>query len=321
MYAMDRKSRTSRSATQDNSSEEFQLWKQICNSLMELEHIQKKAESVVKSLNDMRSTIRSDEGMSTTLLQRLKTQYRGGIELSSDETRGYEKRARYRFYMENSRLCMIRRQGVGRGDGGMDDSTHLIRFGFASRTITDVIEKLTVLTALREASELRAEKRKKKRKSEVDELRSSSSKKLKSVNRIHSPGTSVAARQLKQKDKNEEWILAVVINFYADKNKYQVEDVEQDEYGQKQKYMLPPRNVIPVPAPTDIHSIPGISPNQDVLALYPGTTCFYRAIVVHSPPISKDNGPIHYSVRFEDDNDEIKTVLKQHVLQIPKGKT
>jgi hypothetical protein len=35
----------------------------------------------------------------------------------------------------------------------------------------------------------------------------------------------------------------------------------------------------------------------------------------------QDNGPIHYSVRFEDDNDEIKTVLKQHVLQIPKGKT
>jgi SAGA-associated factor 29 len=62
---MDRKSRTSRSATQDNSSEEFQLWKQICNSLMELEHIQKKAESVVKSLNDMRSTSRSDEGIVT----------------------------------------------------------------------------------------------------------------------------------------------------------------------------------------------------------------------------------------------------------------
>lgn len=29
---------------------------------------------------------------------------------------------------------------------------------------------------------------------------------------------------------------------------------------------------------------------------------------------------MHYSVRFEDDNDEIKTVLKQHVLQVPKGK-
>lgn len=109
MYAMDRRSRTSRSATQENSSEELQLWTQICNSLMELEHIQKKAESVVKSLNDMRSTIRSDEGtvshdpptcpsdhsppldwslgMSTTLVQRLKSQYRGGIELSSDETR------------------------------------------------------------------------------------------------------------------------------------------------------------------------------------------------------------------------------------------
>lgn len=51
--------------------------------------------------------------------------------------------------------------------------------------------------------------------------------------------------------------------------------------------MLPPRNVIAVPAPADVKSIPGIAPDQVVLALYPGTTCFYRAIVVHSPPISK----------------------------------
>ncbi|KAI8336538.1 SGF29 tudor-like domain-containing protein [Chlamydoabsidia padenii] len=276
MYVMDRKSRTSRSATLENSNEELNLWKQICNSLMELEHIQKKTETVMKNLNDMRSALRPNEDISTTVLQRLKDQYRGGIELSSDEV----------------------------------------------RTITDVIEKLTVLTALREASELRAEQKKKKRKTEIDELRSSSLKKPKSINGIYSPGTLVAAKQVKQKDKNEEWILAVVLGFHTDKNKYQVEDVEQDDNGQKQKYMMPPRNVLAVPAPSDLKNIPEMSPNQDVLALYPGTTCFYRAIVVH-PPSSKENnsGPMHYKVRFEDDNDEVKTVLREHVLQIPKGKS
>jgi SAGA-associated factor 29 len=32
-------------------------------------------------------------------------------------------------------------------------------------------------------------------------------------------GTSVAAKQPKQKDKNEEWILAVVIGYNTERNK------------------------------------------------------------------------------------------------------
>lgn len=55
-------------------------------------------------------------------------------------------------------------------------------------------------------------------------------------NGILSHGTSVAARQPKQKDKNEEWILAVVLQYHSDKNKYQVEDVDQDDFGEKQYY-------------------------------------------------------------------------------------
>ncbi|KAI9301233.1 hypothetical protein BJ944DRAFT_243460 [Cunninghamella echinulata] len=106
---MDRKSRTSRSATLENSNEELNLWKQICNALIDLEHIQKKTESTVKNLNDIRNTISVEEGMTTSIYQRLKEYYRGGIDLSSNEV----------------------------------------------KTITDIIEKLTVLTALREASEIR----------------------------------------------------------------------------------------------------------------------------------------------------------------------
>ncbi|SAM01109.1 hypothetical protein [Absidia glauca] len=235
---MDRKSRTSRSATLENTNEELNLWKQICHSLMELEQIQAKTETVMKNLNEMRGTIRPEEGITTVALQRLKEYYRGGIDLSSDET----------------------------------------------RTITDVIEKLSVLTALREASEKRAEQKKKKRRSEVEELKSAS------------PSPKKPKR-------------------------YQVEDVEQDDNGQKQKYMLPPRNVIAVPEPADLQSIPEFPTGHDVLALYPGTTCFYRAIVVQPPPNKENNsGPIKYKVQFEDDNDEVKIVLKEHVLQVPKGK-
>ncbi|CAO3638216.1 unnamed protein product [Cunninghamella blakesleeana] len=273
---MDRKSRTSRSATLENSNEELNLWKQICNSLIELEHIQKKTETTVKNLNDIRNTISTEEGMSTSIYQRLKECYRGGIDLSSNEV----------------------------------------------KTITDIIEKLTVLTALREASEIRDQKRK-KRKSEVEELKSASSsplpKKTKS-NGILLPGTSVAARQPKQKEKNEEWILAVVLNFHQDKNKYQVEDVEQDEYGQKQKYTLQPRNVIPIPTTSDLEYLPEINVGEDVLALYPGTTCFYSATIVQTP--SKEaNQPKSYKIKFEDDNNEIKSVKQEYVLQIPKGKS
>lgn len=40
-----------------------------------------------------------------------------------------------------------------------------------------------------------------------------------STNEVLAFGTYVAAKQPKQKDKNEEWILAVVISYHNDKNK------------------------------------------------------------------------------------------------------
>ncbi|KAJ1970347.1 hypothetical protein H4R34_006083, partial [Dimargaris verticillata] len=43
----------------------------------------------------------------------------------------------------------------------------------------------------------------------------------------------VAAKTSKPKDRNEEWILAVVTHYYTDKHRYQVEDVVKDESGKK----------------------------------------------------------------------------------------
>jgi hypothetical protein len=59
---MDRKSRTSRLATLDETNEEVNLWKQICNSLAKLEVIQKNTASVVTNINEIHATTNLDEG-------------------------------------------------------------------------------------------------------------------------------------------------------------------------------------------------------------------------------------------------------------------
>lgn len=47
--------------------------------------------------------------------------------------------------------------------------------------------------------------------------------------------------------------------------------------------MLSPRYVIPVPTSEEAKLLPEIPAQQDVLALYPGTTCFYKATVIAPP--------------------------------------
>lgn len=47
--------------------------------------------------------------------------------------------------------------------------------------------------------------------------------------------------------------------------------------------MVPPKNVIPIPAVAEVRQLPEIPSHTDVLALYPGTTCFYNAIVITPP--------------------------------------
>lgn len=47
--------------------------------------------------------------------------------------------------------------------------------------------------------------------------------------------------------------------------------------------MVPPKNVIPIPSVAEVRQLPEIPAHTDVLALYPGTTCFYNAIVITPP--------------------------------------
>ncbi|KAI8991962.1 SGF29 tudor-like domain-containing protein [Mycotypha africana] len=266
--------RKSRSRPHEEMSEDFNLWKDICTSLLRLEGIQKEEEAIINTINKIQLSINTEKGIPSMIRQKLKESYKRGIELSMNE----------------------------------------------SKMIRDIIEKLSVLIALRDSGEQDLQK-KKKRKTTLDTDTTSSNGIGNKSMTNHSPryfpkGTTVAARQTKEKDKGEEWILAVVIQFIPEKNKYQVEDVDQDDYGQKQRYVLSPRYVLPVPTSEEAKSLPEIPVHRDVLALYPGTTCFYKAVVI-APP-SKNKEIKNYRVQFDDDNDEVKYVMPEHVLEMPK---
>ncbi|VDL61146.1 unnamed protein product [Hymenolepis diminuta] len=96
---------------------------------------------------------------------------------------------------------------------------------------------------------------------------------------------------------NESWILAEVISFSREKKNFQVEDVDAEEG--KVRYTLDRSKVILLPK---WKANPILNPEAVfrkgtlVLALYPQTTCFYRAIVDTHPMHAHDE----YSLYFED---------------------
>ncbi|XP_075420814.1 SAGA-associated factor 29 isoform X3 [Tenrec ecaudatus] len=112
---------------------------------------------------------------------------------------------------------------------------------------------------------------------------------------VAKPGDKVAAR-VKAMDGDEQWILAEVVSYSHATNKYEVDDI--DEEG-KERHTLSRRRVIPLPQwkanpETDPEAL--FQKEQLVLALYPQTTCFYRALI-HTPPQRPQDD---YSVLFED---------------------
>lgn len=58
------------------------------------------------------------------------------------------------------------------------------------------------------------------------------------------------------------------------------------------RYFIPPRNVIPVPDGHESQNLPEVPAGQDVLALYPGTTCFYKATVILPPNKVRNKVPL-----------------------------
>ncbi|KAF9896709.1 hypothetical protein BX616_006899, partial [Lobosporangium transversale] len=107
--------------------------------------------------------------------------------------------------------------------------------------IQRALEGVNFLMALRDGDltnvDNTPEGKRKKRKIEAEGL-NPNTKKIRRYsstdpNGVIPVGHQVAARTPKDKNKVEEWILARVLSYSAEKNKYFVEDDEADDYGKK----------------------------------------------------------------------------------------
>ncbi|XP_059479569.1 SAGA-associated factor 29 [Neocloeon triangulifer] len=114
------------------------------------------------------------------------------------------------------------------------------------------------------------------------------------ANHVAKAGDMVAAL-VKGPEGDENWILAEVVS-YNMSGKYEVDDIDEE---QKDRHVLSKRRVMPLPL---MRANPDTDPNclfpksSIVMALYPQTTCFYKAIINRLPVSSMDE----YEVLFED---------------------
>ncbi|CAG8776470.1 30187_t:CDS:2, partial [Racocetra persica] len=143
-----------------------------------------------------------------------------------------------------------------------------------SRTSSDGLNMEENLYKKRRSQEITSGSNKAK-KSKVSQMKS---------NVIIKNGTSVAAKQPRDKDIEENWILATIVGYRAELKSYEVEDADKDEASNRpgERFLVPAKNVIAIPNPGEMRS-PEFPKDSTVIALYPSTTCFYRAVVVIPP--------------------------------------
>ncbi|KAL5286096.1 CCDC101 family protein [Megaselia abdita] len=116
------------------------------------------------------------------------------------------------------------------------------------------------------------------------------------TNYIAKPGDMVAALVKGTEEDEENWILAEVVQYISGQNKYEVDDIDEE---QKDRHILSRRKIIALPLlranpETDGHAL--FPKDTMVMALYPQTTCFYKALINKLPSIATED----YEVLFED---------------------
>jgi len=131
------------------------------------------------------------------------------------------------------------------------------------------------------------------------------------------------------------WILALVTKcINADKNRYEVQDAEPQEDGQPGLvYNTTLRSIIPLPdpnappgSPSHVGAYQEFAAGATVMALYPDTSCFYRAEVTITPKEPNPRGVPSskymptYKLKFEDDDNQEHTVAAQYVVEWPDNK-
>ncbi|CAH0695800.1 unnamed protein product [Spodoptera exigua] len=137
---------------------------------------------------------------------------------------------------------------------------------------------------------------------------------------VAKPGDAVAAL-VRVSEKEENWILAEVVSWLPAQGKYEVDDIDEE---QKNRHILSKRRVVPLPLMradprVDEHAL--FPKGAVVMALYPQTTCFYRAVVNRLPANAADP----YEVLFEDSSyadgySPPERVAQRYVIAIKEGK-
>ncbi|EFN76400.1 SAGA-associated factor 29 [Harpegnathos saltator] len=135
-------------------------------------------------------------------------------------------------------------------------------------------------------------------------------------------GDMVAALVKPGSDQDEEnWILAEVVQFNPATNKYEVDDIDEE---QKVRHTLSRRRVVPLPLmrvnpETDPHAL--FPKGSIVMALYPQTTCFYKAIVSQLPTTATEEYQILFEdVEYSDGYSPPLNVAQRYVISIKEGK-
>ncbi|PFH53901.1 hypothetical protein AMATHDRAFT_136099 [Amanita thiersii Skay4041] len=147
------------------------------------------------------------------------------------------------------------------------------------------------------------------------------------------PGVAKSSNSGIDTDENT-WILALVTRcISAEKQRYEVQDAEPQEDGQPGLlYTTSLRAIIPLPdpnaptnSPAHVNSYQEFPAGSTVMALYPDTSCFYRAEVIATPrdlqplgrnPPSSKYMPM-YKLKFEDDDNLEHSVAAQWVVEWP----
>ncbi len=90
--------------------------------------------------------------------------------------------------------------------------------------------------------------------------------------------------------------------------RYEVQDPEPDDNGQPGQIYKASANAL-IAIPSADATLPDYSVGKQVLARYPETTTFYRAVVT---VVKKDV----YRLKFEDDNENEMEVARRYVLDL-----
>lgn len=132
-------------------------------------------------------------------------------------------------------------------------------------------------------------------------------------------GTLVAVLcKVEEDSESEEWILAIIKQFNAAEQIYEVEDCETTgEIVPNGKRRTCESSKI-IALPTAVEEQPEeeeFKPKTAVLALFPGTTCLYPAVVISTP--SRRRKTRDYLLRFQDDEVPSRTCPARFVTASP----